>query len=254
MKKMRLLEEQGYLKKDVVNNQLESIRLNDLELLKKNGGPFTSPEDVDVFKRNIIGSEEKTRRLYIEVRYAKNSSLILKHTASVFPLKRNGKNLQTEEYAKNLRDYLDDVKKTTPLTVHDLNHALEIIIGQPTGSNESHPGSNEIDNAAKESSDINVGEHVVVFGRINAAIIFGILGSLTKLRKMVIRYHIPSETKRGCKWSLPEKEEIQETIHEQIIASNIDVSYHCTEDIVCEISIKDVEHILEKINDVVACY
>ena len=64
-------------------------------------------------------AEEKNKRLYTEVRYAKNTSLRLKQSDPVFRLKRDYKNLTNEEYAANLINYLGSARKTSSLTVNE---------------------------------------------------------------------------------------------------------------------------------------
>ena len=79
----------GNQKKDLVNRHYEAVKLTDLEYLKLNGGPFTTPEEVEEFMKKTKESKEKNKRLYTEVRYAKNTCMSLKHSAAVFRLKRS---------------------------------------------------------------------------------------------------------------------------------------------------------------------
>ena len=67
---------------------------------------------------------KRTKRLYVEVWYARVSSSTLKETASIFCLKRNGRNLTTQEYADNLIKYMDDTESMNTLTLADLNTVL----------------------------------------------------------------------------------------------------------------------------------
>ena len=117
--KMRRMDEEGNLKKDVDNNHIEGVRYKDLEYLKERGGPFTTAKEVKEFDLNNDESQDKNIRLYTGVRYAKNSCLSLKHTASVFRLKRDYKNLQSNEYIENLCQYLGDATNKTVLTSDD---------------------------------------------------------------------------------------------------------------------------------------
>ena len=66
--------------------------------------------------------------MYTEVRYAKKSCLSLKHTASVFRLKRDYKNLPSTEYVENLCQYLGDARSKTMLTAEDLSLVLTNLI------------------------------------------------------------------------------------------------------------------------------
>ena len=74
--------------------------------------------------KHNIDRKVKNQRLYIEVRYAKSTSLTLPPTALVFRLKMAGRNLLTEDYANNLAQYLDDTQNVSSLTMNDLNTAL----------------------------------------------------------------------------------------------------------------------------------
>ena len=65
-------------------------------------GPFTSSNEIQSFMNSVPDSKEKNKRLYLEVRYERESSLSLKRTAVVFKLKSGGKNLATDDYATNL--------------------------------------------------------------------------------------------------------------------------------------------------------
>ena len=83
-------------------------------------------------------AEEKNKRLYTEVRYAKNTSLRLKHSDPVFRLKRDYKNLTNEEYAANLMNYLGSARKTSSLTVNDLSNAISKITGRTVATHNSN--------------------------------------------------------------------------------------------------------------------
>ena len=62
--------------------------------------------------------------MYDEVRYARISCMSLKPTAAVFHLKRNHKNLTTEEYAEILIAYLSNAHCCEIITVEDLNNVM----------------------------------------------------------------------------------------------------------------------------------
>ena len=79
-------------------------------------GPFTRPEEVsDYLASTSCDDAIKNRRLYVEVRLAKKTCLSLKPTSSIFKLKRDGKNLETTEYAKNLMNYFDNSHSLTSI-------------------------------------------------------------------------------------------------------------------------------------------
>ena len=74
--KMKKMEEEGNLKKDIGNNHVCNVKYVDLEYLKAQNGPFTNTEEVIEFDQNTPESKEKNKRLYTEVRYAKKIVLI----------------------------------------------------------------------------------------------------------------------------------------------------------------------------------
>ena len=127
---MQDLEKQGYDAKDILNAKKDSTKIKDLDFLKTLGRPFTNKEEVDKYIKNSKFSDKgKNSWLYVEVRYAKTTSLSLKETAKVFGLRRGGKKLGTMEYATNLMEYLDDSNNMTSLTISDLNNVLGCLQG-----------------------------------------------------------------------------------------------------------------------------
>ena len=89
--KMRELEIKGFTAKKVLHFSCESKKLSDLAVLKqqKVPGPFTSSKEIQTFINSCPDSKEKNKRMYIEVRFAKES-LSLKRTVTVFKLKSGG--------------------------------------------------------------------------------------------------------------------------------------------------------------------
>ena len=97
------LEEMGLTVKEVQNEQTDKKRNADLEKLKALGGPFTKPEEIDAFVRSETDEKLKNERLYVEVRYCKNTSLSLPKSSPIFRLKENYKNLPNSVYQANLK-------------------------------------------------------------------------------------------------------------------------------------------------------
>ena len=114
----------------------DKTKLADLDFLKKQNqpGPFTKKSDVELFIKNNLSDEIKNKRLYIEVRYAKNTSLSLRPNSPLFRLRKNSKNLLTAEYAEHLIQYFDETRNITSITMNDLNSALTGIQLQTTSS------------------------------------------------------------------------------------------------------------------------
>ena len=123
---MREMEQKGFSAKQIVNTKIEGQKLDDLDFLAKQNkpGPLTTSESVGTFMENEPESPAKNERMYREIRFQRNSSQSLKKEAAVFRLKRNGKNLETSEYASNLCQYLDQSRSVTNLTMSDLRNVL----------------------------------------------------------------------------------------------------------------------------------
>ena len=85
-----------------------------------------------------IDDNVKNSRMYREVRYVRMTSLTLKKNASVFRLKKAGKNLETQMYAENLMQYLDDSRNIRTVTIADLNDVLSKLEERDSGVEESN--------------------------------------------------------------------------------------------------------------------
>ena len=101
-------------------------------------------------------SENVNKRLYLEVRYAKNASLRLKHSDPIFRLRHDNKNLCSNESAENLIKYIGTSRNSGSLTMDNLAAAIKKITGiflEKTEKSNIEPGRNQI----------KPGEHVAVF-------------------------------------------------------------------------------------------
>ena len=126
------MEKEAFSDKETISMHIESIKYKDLEFLKSVGGPFTTTEEMQSYEKEIEDSKRKNKRLYVEVRFAKNTSLRLKHTDPVFRLKRDNKNLHhSSDYAENLMIYLGTARKSgNILSMNDLSDAIKKITGK----------------------------------------------------------------------------------------------------------------------------
>ena len=125
--KMKVLEESGFSQKEIISTNIERQKLDDIDFLRKqpHPGPFTSVA-VNSFMENEAEGK-KNEPLYIEVYFQRNTSQSLKKEAAVFLLKRNGKKLETSEYAANLSLYFDQSRSN--LTLSDLKNILTELSG-----------------------------------------------------------------------------------------------------------------------------
>ena len=87
----------GVTKKETENLKIDKRRNSDLSKLKYMGGPFVSAPEVDLYvAREDLTPKEKDTRLYLEVRYARDSYLSLWKSSDIFRLKRAYKNLSVD--------------------------------------------------------------------------------------------------------------------------------------------------------------
>ena len=77
--------------KDLANIAVDKRRNADLAELVKLGGPFTKSDDVTTYMENSgVSDDNKNKRLYLEVRYAKNTSISFPKSSEVLRLKKKG--------------------------------------------------------------------------------------------------------------------------------------------------------------------
>ena len=94
------------------------------------GGPFTRSCDVYMANRRI-DADTKNARLYLEVRYARDTAHRFPKPVSLFRLKQNYKNLPSDTYSKNLEAYFSsNVSCKAEVAMVEFNQALDILINQ----------------------------------------------------------------------------------------------------------------------------
>ena len=144
--KMAVLQKQGHDEKKLINAKKESNELKDLTYSKSQDAPgsFSAADEVHSNIRLPLEENEKNKRLYVKVRYARVSSSTLKETASIFRLKRNGRNLTTQEYADNLIKYMDDTESMNTLTLADLNTVLAQMVDNDGNCETEEPCEDEV--------------------------------------------------------------------------------------------------------------
>ena len=124
-KKQSELKKQGMEDKEISNIAEDKRRISDLATLTGMGGPFTKSDQVQRFLEDpSLDDSLKNKRMYLEVRYAKLSSLSFPKSSDVFRLKKKGKNLSSAEYATNLTTYLGKVTCNVNMGFEDFQEAL----------------------------------------------------------------------------------------------------------------------------------
>ena len=119
------IRKSGVDQKSILNLSMDKQRHDDLAKLKSLGGPFTNAKEVELYMCSKISDTEKNKRLYTEVRFAKNSSICYPKTSEIFRLKKNYKNLENSIYATNLSVYLNKLTCHVNMSLEDFRNALK---------------------------------------------------------------------------------------------------------------------------------
>ena len=121
---MNLLK-QGLLCKEAQSLVSHQRRVRDLYFLQNFEGPFSRAEDVNRFMcNNDVTDETKSKVMYHQVRFARNTSLSLSKCSEVFRLMKKHHRLQTVLYANNLKTYLSKVQSKSTATWEDFDKAV----------------------------------------------------------------------------------------------------------------------------------
>ena len=107
--------------KEIMSMKIEARVLAQLKELKKQGGPFTSEEEVTAYiSDESIDEDLKSRRLKMEVQYARDTSISLPKSSSVFrimkkkqPNAKGNTQLTALEFSENLTKLLTKKKSAS---------------------------------------------------------------------------------------------------------------------------------------------
>ena len=156
----------------------------------------------------------------------------LKPTAAVFLLKRNHKNLTTEEYAENLIAYLSNGRCCKSITVEDLNVMRGIMSWSIDVPNESQSNNNTKDpqvsvqlEGEKNPIQYQIGEHLIAFWVEGNETKWhlGVIESIEN-ENTLVSYMIRTDT-NGKYWTYPESAEVLLNSCDQVLASKVKVQY-----------------------------
>ena len=269
-KKVKEHQENKYSEKERIRLKDESIKYDLLSLLKKEtlSGPFTSPEEIENYINNSDEEENlKNIRMYNEVKYARMTSTSLKPTNAVFRLKKNYKNLPTEEYVDNLSAYLSNARSCKTLTIQDLSNVIHCIAAK-TSSNIENGGNCHIlektqtantkssdvsEQGTKSKSQLQTGEHIIAFW-IEGNDIKWYLGIVDEVKAdgsgVVVSYMTRTDN-AGRSWVFPEKADINNTLFDQIIATKVQVNYSGSIRIKCQI---ECLNLIEEMNTMIKAH
>lgn len=123
------LQAVGLSKKEANNLRIENRKLNILEKLKTQGGPFTSEEEISAYLSTTKDDYKlKSQRMRDEVTYARDTSLSLPKSSPVFHIfsTEGGKRrmLSPEQFAQNLKTLLSKKNQRSIVTLADFQKAL----------------------------------------------------------------------------------------------------------------------------------
>ena len=137
------------------------------------------------------------------------ASTSLKPDSSVFCLKRDYKNLTTEEYMDNLSSYLTNARSAKTLSLTDLNRVLHCLAHQSNLEQQEQAIQNE--------EDHRVGDHVLAYWLEGNSSDF-YLGVVENIQgdKIMVSYMVRAASS-GETWVFPETAELLETKKEQIL-------------------------------------
>jgi len=130
-RKQQELRKQRLHDKEIANTAVDRRRMKDLDGLMVMGGPFTSAAEVEKYM-SATGIDEGTKveRLYMEVRYARDTSLSLPKTSDLFRLMKDYRKLPVETYVVNLKIYLNNITSNVGVTLDDFNQAMDVILSK----------------------------------------------------------------------------------------------------------------------------
>ena len=98
-------------------------------------------------------TKSKNERLHIEVQYVQNTCISIANPEKFFQLRKNGKNLSSEDYGACLITYFEGSCTITKLTLPDLQNVLEGIKTTMFGPSAA--------NTSNSSDEFFSGEHVI---------------------------------------------------------------------------------------------
>ena len=119
------LKDKELLDKEIANLAIDKRKNKDLNTLKDLGGPFTSTKELDLYLQSELTEENKVSRLYLEIRYARDTSLSIPKASDIFRLMKDHKKLSLEAYSTNLKIYLNKTVANSDVTLVDLNRAID---------------------------------------------------------------------------------------------------------------------------------
>ena len=129
------LKQAGLTSKEAQRLHVEVRKLNILEQLRNEGGPFTSTEEVDEYLQNAdIAVDTKAKRMRKEVTYARDSCVSLPKTHKMFKIFDTSfkprRLLTPQQFGENLKILLGKRAGRTYVTIQEFRDAISNINNQ----------------------------------------------------------------------------------------------------------------------------
>ena len=261
-KKMEEIEKQGVSSQEAAALTEERKKLCDLKFLKSLDppGPFTSAGEVDRYmKSTAVTEEDRSERLYIEVRYAKSSTSSMNRSSAVFRMKKNHKRLDAEDYAHNLRLYFGCINSISTITRADFSSILTGLNAAANGSTTSKAVANLLDSERPQTNtDLKTGSHIAgvwsdesdLTGR-TLTWYLGVVEGVDETGAMVSYMVQTDYNNNKSNRMYPETSTTYYTPRDQIIALDLPVEYSCATIIRCRITAETICGLDELLNEYV---
>ena len=120
-----ILKAAGLSAKESVQLAKENRKLKILDSLKKDGGPFTDAEQIEVYMASDVSDEVKQQRMKNEVTYARDSTRSIPAAGILFrimntdPVTKKRKTLTAIEFAENLKVVLGKQNSRSEVSTMD---------------------------------------------------------------------------------------------------------------------------------------
>ena len=121
----------GYSEKQIIGQIKERKRLDMMEALKINGGPFTDAGSVQNYLESVeVGDKEKQSRLKLELKFARESSTTLPQADQVFRIQvtmpnKKRRDKTANEFGESLMVYLGKKSDKAVIEYKKFKEALE---------------------------------------------------------------------------------------------------------------------------------
>lgn len=156
-----------------------------------------------------------------DMHYARNTCLSMSNPSKFFRLRKENKNLESEEYAASLISYFDNSRSLSKLTITDLKNVIgsmhSVLFGPAPPPVQS---SSETEHVA-----FFPGEHVIV-AWLNQTYAWELGVVERNTSSAILVSHLVPTNRAKNSWVFPEDSRLLPVESDQILLRNVQVSYH----------------------------